>query len=106
MSLVLRIPSPVDRQKRLAWIADELVDIGGGRPMGFGSSRVRSLPDGVAQVLLRHLDQSPASEPQNGQPASDPTPFAIGDICPDCGEAALLYEEGCRKCHFCGYSEC
>ena len=30
----------------------------------------------------------------------------IGDLCPDCGEAAVVNEEGCRKCYACGYSEC
>ncbi|MBK7450531.1 MAG: hypothetical protein IPJ47_14380 [Anaerolineales bacterium] len=30
----------------------------------------------------------------------------IGDICPECGEAAVINEEGCRKCYACGYSEC
>ncbi|MDO8621053.1 MAG: adenosylcobalamin-dependent ribonucleoside-diphosphate reductase [Candidatus Levybacteria bacterium] len=28
------------------------------------------------------------------------------DICPDCGSGSLAYEEGCRKCYSCGYSEC
>jgi ribonucleoside-diphosphate reductase alpha chain len=28
------------------------------------------------------------------------------DICPSCGASALVYEEGCSKCHFCGHSEC
>lgn len=28
------------------------------------------------------------------------------DICPDCGAASLAYEEGCKKCYACGYSEC
>lgn len=28
------------------------------------------------------------------------------DICPDCGVAALVYEEGCKKCYSCGYSAC
>ena len=30
----------------------------------------------------------------------------IGDLCPDCGQAAVVYEEGCRKCYACAYSEC
>lgn len=30
----------------------------------------------------------------------------IGDICPSCGAGALVYEEGCVKCHACAYSEC
>jgi ribonucleoside-diphosphate reductase alpha chain len=28
------------------------------------------------------------------------------DICPECGSGSLAYEEGCRKCYSCGYSEC
>jgi ribonucleoside-diphosphate reductase alpha chain len=28
------------------------------------------------------------------------------DFCPGCGEASLVFEEGCKKCYSCGYSEC
>jgi ribonucleoside-diphosphate reductase alpha chain len=28
------------------------------------------------------------------------------DLCPECGEATLVREEGCSKCHSCGYSAC
>lgn len=28
------------------------------------------------------------------------------DICPECGVAALVYEEGCKKCYSCGASAC
>ena len=28
------------------------------------------------------------------------------DICPECGSGTLAYEEGCKKCYSCGYSEC
>ena len=31
---------------------------------------------------------------------------AIGDLCPECGNSTLLNVEGCKKCHFCGYSKC
>jgi hypothetical protein len=34
------------------------------------------------------------------------SPMRIGDLCPECGQAALVNEEGCRKCYACGYSEC
>ncbi len=29
-----------------------------------------------------------------------------GDLCPDCGNATLVYEEGCSKCYTCGFSKC
>jgi ribonucleoside-diphosphate reductase alpha chain len=28
------------------------------------------------------------------------------DICPKCGVASLIFEEGCKKCYSCGHSEC
>ncbi len=28
------------------------------------------------------------------------------DICPECGVNSFAYEEGCKKCYSCGYSEC
>ena len=84
--------------------------------MGFGPNRVRSLPDGVAQAIeeyLKNSDQNEVIFEQDGNghyPASDldkdQTQSQIGDICPDCGQAAVVYEEGCRKCYACAYSEC
>ncbi len=29
-----------------------------------------------------------------------------GNICPECGSSTLIYQEGCKKCISCGYSEC
>jgi len=40
------------------------------------------------------------------QAASAQMALKIGDLCPSCGEAAMVNEEGCRKCYACGYSEC
>ncbi|MCL5439193.1 MAG: adenosylcobalamin-dependent ribonucleoside-diphosphate reductase [Patescibacteria group bacterium] len=34
------------------------------------------------------------------------TSTSLFDVCPDCGSGSLAYEEGCRKCYSCGYSEC
>ena len=76
--------------------------------MGFGAKRVRSLPDGVAQVMAEHLsDLPPAPETESAEQLALPiAQRPIGDICPECGEAAFLNIEGCRKCAVCGYSEC
>ena len=30
----------------------------------------------------------------------------VGDICPECCAAAVVYTEGCARCYACGYSEC
>jgi hypothetical protein len=42
-------------------------------------------------------------------PGSTPAPTAVltGNLCPQCGSSgSYVYEEGCRTCHNCGYSEC
>jgi len=41
-----------------------------------------------------------------GTVTAGPTLLKIGDLCPECGQAAVVNEEGCRKCYACGYSEC
>jgi ribonucleoside-diphosphate reductase alpha chain len=40
------------------------------------------------------------------EPVVQPPLFKVGDLCPECGQAAVVNEEGCRKCYSCGYSEC
>ena len=107
ISLVLRIPSPLSATRRLKQVVRQLKGIGGGRPLGFGRDRVRSLPDGVAQVLAEHLGLvEPASEGGEGSEAEQLSLFPAGDLCPECGHAALVNEEGCCRCYTCGYSEC
>ena len=128
ISYILRLTSPVEPLNRLREVVRQLGGIGGGRSLGFGPNRVRSLPDGVGQVIemyLREKDgviEQPSEQkasgngghPHAGGPLSgtgghnEPTQHTlkIGDLCPECGEAAVVNEEGCRKCYACGFSEC
>jgi ribonucleoside-diphosphate reductase alpha chain len=135
ISYVLRLASPIVPRDRLHEVVRQLSGIGGGRSLGFGPNRVRSLPDGVAHVLNEYLQMNadeeddlgevhPAVEPHisgngNGYHAEEgislprqlelqpqPATMKIGDLCPECGEAAVVNEEGCRKCYACGFSEC
>jgi len=111
-SYILRLASSVTPRERLAEVARQLNGIGGGRPMGFGPNRVLSLPDAVGRALSDYLNidtQSlePMPEAKGGaQAAPAQMALKIGDLCPSCGEAAMVNEEGCRKCYGCGYSEC
>ena len=104
ISLALRMPSPLSARERLVEVVDQLAGIGGGRPMGFGPNRVRSLPDAIAQVLARHIAMVEAEQPPEQLPL--PIPSQRADLCPDCGQASFVAMEGCRKCVNCGYSEC
>jgi ribonucleotide reductase alpha subunit len=119
VSYILRLASPVEPSLRLNEVYRQLAGIGGGRSLGFGPNRVRSLPDGLAQALEDYLSQrttrmaaapsAPVPEVVPAVPVSQPVSqplLKIGDLCPECGQAAVVNEEGCRKCYACGYSEC
>lgn len=116
ISYILRLASPVEPKARLEEVAGQLRGIGGGRSLGFGSKRVISLPDGLGHTLQDYLNESAEREEHHEyaektlektsfEPASSPM-LKIGDICPECGQASVINEEGCRKCYSCGYSEC
>ncbi|MFQ3535417.1 MAG: adenosylcobalamin-dependent ribonucleoside-diphosphate reductase [Aggregatilineales bacterium] len=117
-SLIMRMASPIPPRERVKEIIRQLEGIGGERAIGFGPQRVRSLPDGIAQVLREYLDET-------SDDAHDHAPLPkrysadqylpsrakaqlelVSELCPECGEASMVNEEGCRKCYSCGYSEC
>jgi ribonucleoside-diphosphate reductase alpha chain len=115
ISYTLRLASPLAPRERLKEVFRQLSGIGGGRSLGFGPNRVRSLPDGVAQAIEEYLKNSAVDEEElGGEPGggtgagleAEQLALRIGDLCPECGEAAVINEEGCRKCYACGYSEC
>jgi ribonucleoside-diphosphate reductase alpha chain len=119
ISYILRLASPIPPRDRLSEIVNQLGGIGGGRSLGFGPHRVRSLPDGVGQVLNEYLKGETDPEIMekrlsgNGHFGEEQTkqdlnisPPKMGDLCPECGEATMVSEEGCRKCYTCGFNEC
>jgi ribonucleotide reductase alpha subunit len=124
ISYILRLQSSVKPVDRMREIVRQLMGIGGGRSLGFGPNRVRSLPDGIGQGIDLYLREKAGALPVleekiNGNGGtghkieeeaslemSVPAAMKIGDLCPECGEAAVVNEEGCRKCYACGFSEC
>lgn len=105
---------PIDRAKD---IVEQLKGIGGSRSVGFGHNRVRSLPDAIAKAIGWHfgfidLNNGESHLPEEKETEKEETQlsFLAGqkhkDLCPSCGEANLVFEEGCKKCHSCGFSEC
>ena len=120
ISLQLRTTAPHNRREMLKLIIEQLQDIGGARPIGFGPKRVLSLPDAVARVL--QMEFFPGEMPQqlnlpiepgsaSALPAGDAgttinSTISGADMCPACGTITLIRAENCRKCLTCGYSEC
>ena len=125
ISVALRFSSHLSVVERVQEIITQLQGIGGARSSGFGKDRIRSLPDAVAKVLSIHYGFNGEAKHENGvaeikreepklvitttQPTLAAVPIAKQvnfDICPTCGEATFVHEEGCKKCYGCGYSEC
>lgn len=129
ISTTLRFGNHMPAKERAREIMEQLQGIGGGRSVGFGPNKVRSLPDAVAKAIGMHFGmmgyqngvQSPVkiqTGEQTGLLEEGTNHVANGhtgqmellskrrDLCPKCGEATFTYEEGCKKCYSCGYSEC
>lgn len=97
ISLGLRCGLPLER------ITEQLIGIGGSRSVGFGSGRVLSVPDAIGKAL--------AAEYLNSVNGTSPVPpsaqqVAIFGICPSCGNASLVQQEGCIHCVSCSFTEC
>jgi ribonucleoside-diphosphate reductase alpha chain len=103
VSLVLRLPSPLSARRRLEEVSSQLSRIGGGQPTGFGAAKILSLPDALARTLAEHIGQAQEADAARN---SDGGLRRVGDLCKECGQATLIYEEGCKKCLSCGFNEC
>jgi len=116
----------------MAEIHRQLRGISSDKAIGLGPNKVMSVPDaigiamekwmhekqGVQQDLLsgptkgeavvRPIASAPSlhhgPESPTGSYSSTHGPELLG-ACPDCG-SQLSFEEGCVKCHVCGFSEC
>jgi len=47
-----------------------------------------------------------AEKVAGGQQEALPLVSVKRDLCPECGQATLVLEEGCSKCYSCGASKC
>ncbi|MBU1611155.1 MAG: vitamin B12-dependent ribonucleotide reductase [Proteobacteria bacterium] len=91
VSLALR--SGVDVRE----IVGQLKGIGGEHPKFQKKFLCKSIPDAIAWVLeTRYM---------KGEHVAGATSSLAKPICPDCGENLVL-EEGCEKCHKCGWTKC
>jgi ribonucleoside-diphosphate reductase alpha chain len=121
ISLALRFGVPISE------VHSQLRGISSDRAIGFGSSKVLSVPDAIAQAIgIREQEKAgiqqelipelAGSEAKPGDvvPAPPPLQLALNGYdpgesfmgtCPDCS-SQLEFAEGCMKCHVCGYSEC
>jgi ribonucleoside-diphosphate reductase alpha chain len=115
VSLSLRSGIPISRVK------DQLRGISCDRAVGVGPNKVLSVPDAVGQAIERYLEEKEGvqetlpltvSTSTQGATQSQSSTYHEGQqqsflaACPECGGGQMAYEEGCMKCHICGFSEC
>lgn len=97
----------------------QLGGIGGARSVGFGKSRVGSIPDAVAKVLAEEFgytqdkngeengNSNNTDYDKNNYIKDNTSNISLNvDVCPECGNYSFIREEGCAKCHECGFSVC
>jgi ribonucleoside-diphosphate reductase alpha chain len=108
-------------------IISQLIGIGGSRSVGFGKTKISSIPDAIAKVLADEFGfKITSKESTNGNgngngethevdsddenivttKEKENSAFANTDVCPECGNYTLVQEEGCAKCYSCNYSHC
>ncbi|MEM7307097.1 MAG: vitamin B12-dependent ribonucleotide reductase [Planctomycetota bacterium] len=118
LSLWLRANGSLDMALR------QLQGIGSSLTVPTKDGRIMSLADGLARALNRYMEAkkehglealllgrvnpSEVSEPSPATPPPSSTRGAQTQYklkCPSC-QSVLAFEEGCVKCHSCGYSQC
>ena len=82
-------------------VVEQLEGIGGSSPVFSDGKLVMSIPDAIATVLKKHF-VTPEQEELEIRRATDMN----FENCPDCGDRALAFEQGCLTCRSCGYSKC
>ena len=117
VSLLLRLDGDI------RMVIDQLDGIGSSLSVPSKDGRIKSLGDGLAQALRKYVaakDREGLEALLSGRvktldsperllvPQAESQQEALFKIkCPECDSAGTLaFEEGCLKCHACGYSMC
>lgn len=101
ISLALQGGVPVNK------ITQSIKNISGGSASMFNGITIKSIPDGIAQMLESASTPVIKTVPKKTVIQKDQTVKHTGDLCPECS-GPLVYAEGCRggKCLNCDYSKC
>lgn len=94
-----------DKLPQAVQTEEEALSINGnGLSNGNGHSKTSSQSPLLADSLSTEMQQ--LAIPQAEESTIHAPSTHLFDICPECGSGSFAYEEGCKKCYSCGYSEC
>ena len=60
--------------------------------------------DALPEEIKEEISQNQL--PLHAEMSVSTSTTSLFDLCPECGTGSFAYEEGCKKCYSCGYSEC
>ncbi len=94
-------------------LSQTLMGITGSRPVWNEGYLVKSVPDGIGQILLIEFGKKKEEDPHASMhpisifhnPPEEKKHVLSGPECPECG-GSLNSEGGCNICRSCGYSHC
>lgn len=68
--------------------------------------------NGDGKSRVENVKETKQKKEEIEEPVAEQQPMLLTntqlrrDICPKCGVASFIFEEGCKKCYSCGHSEC
>ncbi len=94
-------------------ISQTLIGITGSRPIWNEGILVKSVPDGIGQILLNEFGNKGKELKKSSKPvvnhklnsSDEEIKIPSGPECPECG-SVMETEGGCSFCRVCGYSHC
>jgi ribonucleoside-diphosphate reductase alpha chain len=100
-----RVNGQVEDRKPVVPVAADSAPVANGHANGMSNG------NGVSKTVLATASAEESMTlmqqlPLEGTGAKASSATNLFDICPECGSGTLAFEEGCKKCYSCGYSEC
>lgn len=86
-------------------IVKQLKGISCHQPAWHESGRVLSCSDAIAKALESYMPCGTQVDEDNGNGKSKYKEVMLIGACPECG-GTVQHEEGCAKCHNCGFTQC
>lgn len=105
ISIALQKGVPVEE------IAQTLIGITGSRPVWNDGILVKSVPDGIGQLLLQEFGKKKEEKSSLALSSNESYSYSLVEAikaeseCPECG-GTLEADGGCNVCRSCGYSQC
>ena len=87
-------------------VIDQWQGIGSSHVMPSAEGKIKSIADALAKALKKYVAHRSGQATGKADTLTDLVETNYRLMCPSCNKGALVFQEGCRKCPGCGFSEC